>query len=413
MKTLSPMKRKFVEACVKRGYAPIITRQQVIEVYDAEGMSHPQWLLNNAEYRVQRGVYQLPVEGLGDDVVQPPAQLDAPISAVQATAEVIPLPVTPAVADRLVPAVDKLFVPFGFFPDLVKILESKLFYPAFITGLSGNGKTYMVLQAAAKAKREVIRVNLTTETDEDDLIGGLRLVNGNTDFEYGPVIKAMKRGAVLLLDEIDLAHPAKILCLQSILEGVGYFIKKTGEMIVPADGFTVVATANTKGKGSDDGQFIGTNVMNEAFLERFPITIDQEYPSKKIEIKIMKMVFASLGLDKNDTFITRLVEWATIVRKTYAEDAVDEIIATRRLVHIAKAFAIFRNRLRAVELCVARFDDETRGAFIDLYTKVDADATKEEDRANRPDPGSSLRATIADREKTQPDPDPNDDLVPF
>jgi MoxR-like ATPase len=254
-----------------------------------------------------------------------------------------------------------------------------MFYPMFITGLSGNGKTYMVEQACAKAKRDMIRVNFTVETDEDDLIGGFRLVDGDTKFFKGPVIKAMEQGAVLLCDEIDLANPAKVMCLQSILEGKGYFIKKTGEYIQPAAGFTVVSTANTKGQGSDDGRFIGTNILNEAFLERFPVTVEQEYPSVSIEKKILEKVAVSLNHDNDDSFefVAKLVDWADIIRKTFMDGGVDEIISTRRLVHIIKAYAIFNDRMTAIEMCTNRFDDETKTSFSDLYTKVDADAVTE------------------------------------
>ena len=277
---------------------------------------------------------------------------------------------------NLIPEKDELFVPFGNFRTVRDIIKSKMFYPVFITGLSGNGKTYMVEQACAATKREVIRVNFTVETDEDDLIGGFRLIDGETKFFKGPVLKAMERGAVLLCDEIDLANPAKVMCLQSILEGNGYFVKKTGEYIQPAAGFTIVATANTKGKGSDDGRFIGTNILNEAFLERYPITCEQEYPSVAIEKKILNKVAGSVEVDDSE-FITKLVDWADIIRKTFMDGGVDEIISTRRLVHIIKAFAIFNDRMTAIEMCTNRFDEETKLAFRDLYTKLDEDAGKD------------------------------------
>ena len=247
-----------------------------------------------------------------------------------------------------------------------------MFYPTFITGMSGNGKTFSVEQACAQLKREVIRINFTIETDEDDLIGGFRLVEGETRFFKGPVIKAMEMGAVLLLDEIDLGNPAKIMCLQSILEGKGYFIKKTGEYIKPVAGFTVVATANTKGKGSDDGRFIGTNVLNEAFLERFPVTCEQEYPTVAIEKRILNAVFEDLGT-KDQDFSEKLVDWADIIRKTFYDGGIDEVISTRRLVHIAKAYKIFDDRMRAIDMCINRFDEDTKTSFRDLYTKLDAD----------------------------------------
>ena len=277
----------------------------------------------------------------------------------------------PAVEQNLIPEKDDTFVKFGNFGDIKKIIQSRLFYPTFITGLSGNGKTFSVEQACAQLKRDLIRVNITIETDEDDLIGGFRLVDGNTAWHNGPVIEALERGAVLLLDEIDLASN-KILCLQSILEGKGVFLKKIGKWVKPAAGFTVVATANTKGKGSEDGRFIGTNVLNEAFLERFPVTFEQEYPSPAQEMKIVYNVADSLGCVDKD-FCTRLVDWADIIRKTFYDGGIEEIISTRRLVHIIRAYSIFQDKAKAIQVCVNRFDDETKQAFLELYDKVDAD----------------------------------------
>ena len=279
--------------------------------------------------------------------------------------------VQPNVTENLVPNKDDTFVKFGPFTDVKKIIQSKLFYPAFITGLSGNGKTFSVEQACAQLNRELIRVNITIETDEDDLIGGFRLVDGATVWHNGPVIEALERGAVLLLDEIDLASN-KILCLQSILEGSGVFLKKIGKFIRPAKGFNVIATANTKGKGSEDGRFIGTNVLNEAFLERFPVTFEQEYPAPSIENKILKNVADTLNVTDID-FCKRLVDWGDIIRKTFYDGGIEEIISTRRLVHILRAYSIFKNKAKAIEVCVNRFDDETKQAFLELYDKVDAD----------------------------------------
>ena len=276
------------------------------------------------------------------------------------------------VAERnLVPDKDPNYVPFGNYTDVKKIIQSKIFYPTFITGLSGNGKTFSVEQACAALNRELIRVNITIETDEDDLIGGFRLVNGETVWHNGPVIEALERGAVLLLDEVDLASN-KILCLQSILEGKGVFLKKIGRYVKPAPGFNVIATANTKGKGSEDGRFIGTNVLNEAFLERFPVTFEQAYPSVKTEFKILQGLAATLNI-KDDEFCQRLVDWGDIIRKTFYDGGIEEIISTRRLVHIIRAYAIFKNKAKAIEVCVNRFDDETKQAFMELYDKVDAD----------------------------------------
>ena len=273
-------------------------------------------------------------------------------------------------AKDLVPDKDPNYVPFGNFTDLKKIIKSKVFYPTFITGLSGNGKTFGVEQACAQLGRDLIRVNITVETDEDDLIGGFRLVDGNTVWHNGPVLEALQRGAVLLLDELDLASN-KILCLQSILEGNGVFIKKIGKQVYPEKGFTVVATANTKGKGSDDGRFVGTNVLNEAFLERFPLTFEQEYPTIKIEQKLLHNYCSELNCC-DDEYIENLGTWAEIIRKTFKEGGVDEVISTRRLVHIIRAFAIFKDRLKAIKLCLNRFDDETKAAFLELYSKIDA-----------------------------------------
>jgi len=279
--------------------------------------------------------------------------------------------VLPAAEQNLIPDKDDTFVKFGNFNDIKKIIQSRIFYPAFITGLSGNGKTFSVEQACAQLKRELIRVNITIETDEDDLIGGFRLVDGATVWHNGPVVEALERGAILLLDEIDLASN-KILCLQSILEGKGVFLKKIGRFVKPASGFNVIATANTKGKGSDDGRFIGTNVLNEAFLERFPVTFEQSYPAPATEQKILEGVALDLGVKDRD-FCKRLVDWADIIRKTFYDGGIEEIISTRRLVHIIRAYGIFQDKAKAIQVCVNRFDDETKQSFLELYDKVDAD----------------------------------------
>jgi MoxR-like ATPase len=308
------------------------------------------------EFKVSRGKWNLEVTptvvGKMEQAYQAPAAL-------------------PAVEQNLIPDKDDTFVKFGNFNDIKKIIQSRIFYPTFITGLSGNGKTLSVEQVCAQLKRELIRVNITVETDEDDLIGGFRLINGETVWHNGPVIEALQRGAVLLLDEIDLASN-KILCLQSILEGKGVFLKKIGSFVKPAAGFNVVATANTKGKGSDDGRFIGTNVLNEAFLERFPVTFEQSYPSVSIEQKILEGVALDLGVKDRD-FCKRLVDWADIIRKTFYDGGIEEIISTRRLVHIIRAFSIFQDKAKSIQVCVNRFDDETKQAFLELYDKVDAD----------------------------------------
>jgi hypothetical protein len=287
----------------------------------------------------------------------------------------------PAVEQNLIPDKDDTFVKFGNFNDIKKIIQSRIFYPTFITGLSGNGKTFSVEQVCAQLNRELIRVNITVETDEDDLIGGFRLINGETVWHNGPVIEALQRGAVLLLDEIDLASN-KILCLQSILEGKGVFLKKIGTFIKPTNGFNVVATANTKGKGSDDGRFIGTNVLNEAFLERFPVTFEQSYPAPATEQKILEGVALDLGVEDRD-FCKRLVDWADIIRKTFYDGGIEEIISTRRLVHIIRAYSIFQDKGKAIQVCVNRFDDETKQSFLELYDKVDVDFQMPIDEASK------------------------------
>ena len=324
----------------------------------------------------KRGVYHLPTLVNGffitpeDDVEVVSKPVTKKKKKVEESAKKDTLPN----ADSLlgyIPEVDKTYVKFGHHKDIVKILKSELFYPVFVTGLSGNGKTFGVEQACAETKRELVRVNITIETDEDDLLGGFRLENGETVFHKGPVVEALERGAVLLLDEVDLAS-SKILCLQPILEGKGVFLKKINQWAHPADGFTIIATANTKGKGSESGAFVGTNILNEAFIDRFAITLEQAYPPVSTETKIIKNVFKSLGI-KDDDFATHLVNWADITRKTFYDGGIDEIIATRRLVHIANAYSIFDDRLKAVELCISRFDEDTKLAFKDLYEKVDAD----------------------------------------
>ena len=327
-----------------------IDASHVRKFASARDVAYPTVARKLKSYQVKRGSWNLTVEE-GREILE---------KAIASPT------VLPNVEQDLVPAIDETYVKFGNFTDLSKIIKSKIFYPAFITGLSGNGKTFSVEQACAQAGRELIRVNITIETDEDDLIGGFRLVDGATVWHNGPVVEALNRGAILLLDEIDLASN-KILCLQSILEGKGVFLKKIGKYVRPAAGFNVFATANTKGKGSDDGRFVGTNVLNEAFLERFPVTFEQQYPTPANEQKILDLV------SKETEFNKRLVDWADIIRKTFFDGGIDEVISTRRLVHIVRAFQIFGNRAKAITTCISRFDDETKQAFQELYDKVDAD----------------------------------------
>ena len=392
MKTMTSKEKKqaFLDACMDKFESDsngdhILTIDQLKDVASTFGMKYaPQWIVKNPANKVGKGLFKLPA--LGEIVSVHASRL------VQAAEQYEPAPKTQKIENtetkteaayvvssltgNIIPEKDPNFVNFGDYSSVKSIIASKKFYPIFITGLSGNGKTLGVTQACAEKKREMIRVNITIETDEDDLLGGYRLRDGQTVWQNGPVIEAMERGAVLLLDEIDLASN-KIMCLQPILEGNGVFVKKINKFIKPALGFTVVATANTKGKGSEDGQFIGTNVLNEAFLERFPITFEQKYPSVKIETKIISKMLETENA-KDDEYATNLVNWADIIRKTYTEGGVDEIISTRRLVHIAKAYSIFRNKLKAVEVCTNRFDDDTKQSFIDLYTKIDSGVNPEE-----------------------------------
>ena len=328
-------------------YGEQVKTEQVLAAADYFDVSYPTVTKRLDAYKSGRGKWNLTVQ-------EARQQLEAQVQSLVPFAE-----------KNLVPQKDNHFVPFGNFVDLKKVIASKIYYPVFITGLSGNGKTFSVEQACAQSGRELIRVNITVETDEDDLIGGFRLVDGNTVWHNGPVIEALERGAVLLLDEIDLASN-KILCLQSVLEGKGVFLKKIGKYIRPAVGFNVFATANTKGKGSDDGRFIGTNVLNEAFLERFPVTFEQEYPTAATETKIL----LNVGCDQQ--FADNLVKWAGVIRKTFFDGGVDEVITTRRLVHIVQAYQIFGDRLKAITNCVNRFDEDTKQSFLDLYTKVDS-----------------------------------------
>ena len=377
MTTLNQDQLNQVEVLYKHYKKTDLSRSEINALVKKGTIKNPSWLKQD-QYKVSRGVYSLPVDGdispkIKEDIISElPKEETAPaVDTVNQAAFVIS-----SLTGNIIPAKDPVFVPWGYFKDIKSIVSSKQFYPIFITGLSGNGKTMNVSQACAQVKRECIRVNITIETDEDDLLGGYRLQEGQTVWQNGPVIEAMERGAILLLDEIDLASN-KIMCLQPILEGNGVFLKKIGQFVEPKDGFQIFATANTKGKGSDDGRFIGTNILNEAFLERFPVTFEQAYPSAKIEIKILDNVMDHYGL-KDNQFTSNLVKWAEVIRKTFFDGGIDEIIATRRLVHIVNAYAIFKNKLKAVEVCINRFDDDTKNSFLDLYTKVDSGVSIDE-----------------------------------
>ena len=345
-----------------------VTRAEINALVKKKVIKNPSWLKSD-KYKVDRGVYTLNVDSVESDTTT--ETTDTKVSNDTKAAYIVS-----SLTDNVVPQKDTDFVNFGNYSDIKNIVKSKKFYPVFITGLSGNGKTLAVTQACAESKREMIRCNITIETDEDDLLGGYRLKDGQTVWQNGPVIEAMERGAVLLLDEIDLASN-KIMCLQPILEGSGVYVKKINKFVKPKLGFNVIATANTKGQGSDDGKFIGTNVLNEAFLERFPITFEQKYPSASIEEKILVNTLAKSG-KKDKDFCKKLVTWADVIRKTYFDGGVDEIISTRRLVHIIQAYSIFNKKVKAIEVCTNRFDDDTKNSFMELYTKVDAGASADQ-----------------------------------
>ena len=363
---LNKTQKDFVEKAYAFYKKEVLTRAEINDFYKSEKLKNPSWLKSD-EYKVGRGSYKLPMANSKSSKVEKTTDVEIKKEAAY---------IVSSLTGDIVPKKDPVFVPFGNYPDIKSIIKSGKFYPVFVTGLSGNGKTMSILQACAEAKKECIRVNVTIETDEDDLLGGYRLKDGQTVWQNGPVIEAMERGALLLLDEIDLASN-KIMCLQPILEGSGVFVKKINKFVKPKDGFNVVATANTKGQGSEDGKFIGTNILNEAFLERFPVTFEQRYPNTKTEEKILNNVLESTG-KKDTNYVNKLVTWADVIRKTYFEGGVDEIISTRRLVHIVQAYSIFSNKVKAIELCTNRFDEDTKTSFVDLYTKVDAGATADQ-----------------------------------
>jgi len=370
-------KATFVTEAAKR-FGAIVTRQQLVTLSEETGTKRQFWLEAD-QYRVGRGKYQLPLQEFNVNMAGLALVKSDPIPSMPIS-EPIMAPVAKAVAKMssvarmqegaIIPKVNSLYVPFGFFDNMKRIVASKKFYPVFVSGLSGNGKTFMVEQACAQLKVECLRVNISPETDEDDLIGGFRLIDGETKWFDGPVVQAMKSGAVLILDEIDRGSN-KLMCLQGVLEGKGLFVKKTGEFVEPVTGFNVIATANTKGKGDESGRYMAATILDDAFLERFPITVEQEYPDVKIETKILTKLFTSLGIT-DKAFAENLVKWADIIRKTFEEGAIDELISTRRLSHIAEAYTIFNDKMDAIKYCINRFDAETKTSFLDLYTKIDA-----------------------------------------
>jgi hypothetical protein len=386
---------KFLSAAItKYGEGAILAKETITEIAEENDLKFPFWMTDarrmGAWTKVDKNSYRLPAINGGEGAIETDmvdnwnfktakiAQSSQVPEELLTKSDLTPIKKEDSTLDmstyfnpaELIPKKDPLFVAHGHFSDLIKVLSSRKFYPVFETGESGTGKTYMTEQACAKLKREFIRVNITVETDEDDLLGHYALIDGNTVWQDGPVVIAMERGAVLLLDEIDLASN-KVMCLQPILEGKGVYLKKINRMVTPAEGFSVVATANTKGKGSEDGRFVFTNILNEAFLERFPITMEVGYPAAQTEKKIVNKVLDSLGVSDPD-FAEKLVNWANAIRKTFYDGGIDEVIATRRLVHISNAFAIFGDRMKSIEMCVNRFDEDTKTSFLDLYSKIDA-----------------------------------------
>ena len=382
---LSPSKIKFVK-CAQSLYGEeaVISKKQVQDVTSDHNLGLPSWF-TRSPFTVNRGMYRLPnLDGNLDIEVSTIPTKSSSKSIVafakpekKETPEMVSNVIEfPKNTESYVPEKVNGYVKFGHYNDVKIIKKAGSFYPVFITGLSGNGKTMMIEQVHSELKKELFRVNITIETDEDDLIGHYALIDGRTVWQDGPVVMAMERGATLLLDEVDLASN-KIMCLQPVLEGNPLLIKKEGRIVRPKSGFTVMATANTKGKGSEDGRFIGTNILNEAFLERFPITLEQEYPTISVEKNIIKKLMSNLGC-LDEEYAVKLVDWADLIRKTFYDGGVDEIISTRRLVHIVNAFSIFKNRMKSISMCVARFDDQTKDTFMDLYSKLDETVTLEE-----------------------------------
>lgn len=373
---LTKKKANQLKLVVEKRGSGVLSRQELISLsIELFGNFNSLAWIPQFSVAVDRGLYD--ISGILSHIDEPTQQNTNSLGTVVLEAsrkspKIQDVFISPDVSDSPnLPKIDSGYVPHSNMKVVEPIVASGLFYPVFITGLSGNGKTTMVQQVCAKLNRELFRANITVETDEDDLLGGFRLIDGNTVWQDGVVVEAMRRGAVLLLDEVDLASN-KIMCLQSVLEGKSIYLKKTNQLVEPAKGFTVIATANTKGKGDDSGTFIGTNVLNEAFLDRFPITVYQDYPTQKQEIKILDLVRSQLGESEDDGFSSKLVTWANSIRKAFEEDAVTEIITTRRLINIVQAQNIFKDRKKSIELCIERFDTETKKAFLDFYSALDS-----------------------------------------
>jgi len=371
------IREKFINAIVALG-KPVITTDEIKSICGDIDIAHPYWFTNDDENRVKRGVYKVPNSSM---ITQPQtislqAQVIPMTKSVEKSEHKIQNIQTDLDTTDLIPKSYKNYVPFGNFDDVYSIIQSMRFFPVFVSGHSGNGKTMSIEQACAKAKRKFVCISMTPETDESDLLGNYVLIDGNMEWRDGPVTTAARQGAVLCIDEIDYGAQ-NLSSLQRVLEGKPFMLKKKGELIAPAPGFTVFATANTKGKGSDDGRYMFTNVLNEAFLERFRTTMEQEFPPVRTERKIIEKELTTVGR-ADDEFAEKLVTWADVIRKTFMDGGCDEVISTRRLVHIVETFGIFGDKMKAISLCLNRFDDDTKASFLDLYTKVDAGASAEQ-----------------------------------
>lgn len=397
--------RAFLEEAFKEFGNRIVSRKEIYKLYQEKGLQKPRDFLKDLSNRVSRGMYQIPtLEEINSDSKVSKTQTTKvqSIPAVKSSSQNIlqsdethlaQMIQTISEESNLIPKKDPLYVEFGAYKDLKRIIGSRQFFPVFVTGLSGNGKTHMINQICAELKRELFRINITIETDEDDLLGGFRLVGDTTKWFDGPMTRALKSGGVVLIDEVDLGSN-KIMCIQSILEGNGIFLKKINQYVYPKEGFTIIATANTKGQGNETGKFVGTNLLNEAFLERFNITIEQDYPSEAEETKILKRLFKSTMRDEQSEFVKCLTGWARNTRDSFKNGTENEVITTRRLIHIAKTFSIFQDREKAVKLCLARFDESTQAAFWSLYEAIDPSVSPKVESVVAADPLEDMESIL-------------------
>ena len=401
MHTISAKQTSFISALANLTKNSPVSRQDLMRAANNIGQKFPPaWIVKDTSRHAGRGMFHVPeLNGAPMTTVpvvnktapktEPIAIKSVPVAVAPIKIAAAPMQLAGAAASvmgmtggersTLIPAVCAEYVPWGHFADIEKIIKTGMFAPVFVTGLSGNGKTTMIEQVCAKIGRECFRVNIIAETDEDDLFGGFRLNNGNMEWHDGPVVLAMKRGAILLLDEIDLGSD-KLMCLQSVLEGKGVYLKKINQWVVPAAGFTIFATANTKGKGDEAGRFAGTRVLNEAMLDRFDYTYEQEYASKATEKKILMRAMKKFGA-QDDAFADNLTKWADMIRKAYMEGACDEIISTRRLINICKANVVFADKGKSVKMALTRFDSSTQESFFNSYSKIDAEVANAQDVA--------------------------------